>query len=194
VKEFAPPIPFERIKRFLDADGVLVNMISGVDIALETLDEIRMAVRGEGTKIHLDVHNLTLGVGQEGERIRRPVVAWRRWAFMVDTVQMNAEEIAGLTGETQTEQQTAGHLLTLGVKSVAITRGAGGATLYWNEHKKVIRKDLAPASGGAPSEVIGAGDVFGAALLAAYVRSGDLQASAEAAVLAASQEAIRGAS
>ena len=189
VKEFASPIPFEKVKKYLDADGVLLNMISGLDITLETLDEIRMAVRGEGTRIHFDFHNLTQGVSPDGGRVRRPVVAWRRWAFMLDTVQMNAEEIAGLTGESLTEQQTAGHILTLGVKGVVVTRGVEGATLYWNEHKKVIRKDFGTPPGNAPSEVVGAGDLFGAAFCAGFVRSGDLQASTESAVLAAFREA-----
>jgi len=84
-KDLAPPIPFERIRKFLDVDGVLVNMISGVDIALQTMDEIRMAVRGDGVRIHFDLHNLTLGVGKDHERVRRPVAEWRRWAFWQST-------------------------------------------------------------------------------------------------------------
>jgi len=179
VKDFAPPIPFERIRKSLDVDGVLVNMISGVDITLQTMDEIRMAVRGDSVRMHLDLHNLTLGVGKDHERVRRPVTEWRRWAFMVDTVQANEDEIGGVAIEPLTEQQTAGHFLTLGVKGLIVTRGGKGATVYYNVHKKVIRKDVPPVETESAPDVPGSGDVFGAAFFAQYLKTTDLLGSVE---------------
>jgi sugar/nucleoside kinase (ribokinase family) len=190
VKEIAPPIPYDRIKKFLDVDGILVNMVSGSDLALDALDEIRMAVRGTTTKLHFDFHNLTLGIGKDHERVRRPVVEWRRWAFMIDTVQLNEEEIAGLAVDSLSEQETAGHLLTLSVKGVLVTRGVEGASLYYNEHKKILRKDFpAPATDAGPR--VGGGDLFGVAFLWHYCRTGDLFAAAEGAVLTATEEMTR---
>jgi sugar/nucleoside kinase (ribokinase family) len=172
VKEMADPIPFERIRKFLDADGVLINMMSGADLRLETLDEIRMAIRGTGTKLHLDVHNLTLGVGADGVRIRRPVPEWRRWAFMADILQLNEEEIAGLTAERMPERQAVGHLLTLAVKAVVVTRAVRGATLYTSEHKQTVRKDVA-APPAAADPGVGSGDRFGAAFFLRYCATGN---------------------
>jgi sugar/nucleoside kinase (ribokinase family) len=181
VKDLSPPIPFDRIKKFIEVDGILVNMMSGVDVRLETLDEIRMAVRGSDTRLHFDFHNLTLGIGPNAERIRRPLPDWRRWAFMMNTVQLNDEEIAGLSVERLTEQQTAGHVLTLSVAGVLVTRGRGGATLYYNEHKKILRKDF-PARRDSSHPAVGNGDLFGAAFLWNYCKSGDLFAATESAV------------
>jgi len=178
-KELAPPIPFSRIRSHLDVNGILVNMISGVDITLDTLDEIRMAVRNEGIPVHLDMHSLTLGVNDRHERFRRPLPDWRRWAFMIDTVQMNEEEVAGLTEETMTEQQTVGHMLTLGVKGVLVTRGARGATVFVNQHKTVVRTDIPGAANGHPVPHIGRGDVFGAAFFYHYLKNRDLIAAAQ---------------
>ena len=178
-KELAPPIPFSKIRSHLDVNGILINMISGVDITLDTLDEIRMAVRDDGIPIHLDIHSLTLGVNERHERFRRPLPDWRRWAFMIDTVQINEEEAAGLTEETMTEQQTVGHMLTLGVKGVLITRGAQGASLFVNEHKKVVRTDIPGAANGNPVSPIGRGDIFGAAFFHHYVKNHDLLAAAQ---------------
>jgi sugar/nucleoside kinase (ribokinase family) len=176
-KELAPPIPFQRIKQHLDVDGILINMISGVDIALETLDEIRMAVRSEGVPIHLDYHNLTTGVNDRFERVRKPLVEWRRWAFMLETVQCNEEEIAGLTLEGLPELSIAGHMMTLGVKGVLVTRGPNGVALYTNQHKSVVREDV-PVPGHAKAEAtIGLGDIFGAAFWFHYRKSHDLQGS-----------------
>lgn len=183
VRQTADPIPFERIRKHLDADGVLINMMSGMDLRLDTLDEIRMAIRGSGAKLHLDFHNLTTGIGQNGERVRRPLPAWRRWAFMVDIVQMNSEEIAGLASEPMPEAMTVGHLLTLSVKGVVVTRGPGGATLYTSEHKRTIRKDVA-APAAPPRDGPGSGDRFGAAFFVHYCSTADAAAALEHAAAA----------
>src|SRR5512140_3553434 len=84
--DIAPPIPYEKIRRYLSVNGVLINMASGMDVTLETLDHIRMAIRDHKISLHFDYHNLTLGIGEEHQRYRRPVEDWRRWAFMTDTV------------------------------------------------------------------------------------------------------------
>jgi len=188
----APPVPFEKIRKFLAADGILINMVSGKDITLDTLDQIRMEIRARETPVHLDFHNLTTEVGPAKERIRRPLAEWRRWAFMLTTVQMSEEESAGLTVDGLDEKQLTGHLLTLGLQGVLITRGERGATLFENAHKKVVRRDVAgiPAPGGGVRE--GLGDVFGGAFLYRFVSTSDLAASAEFANAAAARAASGG--
>lgn len=190
-RDIAPPIPFERIRRFLSADGVLVNMVSGSDIVLETLDQIRMEIRPRGTPVHLDYHNLTTEVGQGMERVRRPLAEWRRWAFMMTTVQLSEEEAAGLTVDRLSETQLTGHLLTLGVTGVIITRGARGASLFGNEHKKVVRSDVAGIPAPGAGDITGAGDVFGGAFLYRFVSSADLKGSVEFANMTAARAAAR---
>jgi len=192
-KDISAPIPFERIRRFLSADAILINMISGFDVTLETLDEIRMAIRGENRPVHFDFHSLTLGTTPSHERHRRPVEEWRRWAFMLDTIQLNEEEIAGLPLEPMSEQQTAGHLLTLGPKGVVVTRGERGVSLYRNDQKRVLRTDVPGIPTDGNAETTGCGDVFGAGMLWQYVRSGDLLASVEFGNrLAAAKARLRG--
>lgn len=173
-KEIAKPIPFEKIKRHLStADGVLVNMISGFDVTLDALDNIRLAVRDRKVPIHFDFHSLTLGVRENFERYRRPVDAWRRWAFMIDTIQTNEEEIIGLPCEQMTEEQIVGHLLALTTKAVVVTRGERGASVYRSEHKKILRDDLNGVKVGKAADTTGCGDVFGAAFHYSYVKDGD---------------------
>lgn len=181
-KELAPPIPYQRIKPHLDVDGILINMVSGVDINLETLDEIRMAVRNDGVPFHLDYHNLTTAVNDRYERVRRPLVEWRRWAFMAETVQCNEDEIAGLTLEGLPELATVGHMMTLGVKGVLVTRGGRGVTVYSSQHKTVMREDIPVSPGSESGLTIGHGDVFGAAFSFNYRKTRDLVASATEAV------------
>ena len=177
-RDIAEPIPFDRIKRHLAVDGILINMISGFDITLETMDQIRMTVRPDKTPIHFDYHSLTLGINGNNERFRRPLENWRRWGFMLDTIQMNEEEIRGLSIDLMTEEQTAGHLLTLSVKGLLITRAARGVSLYTNDHKHLKRQDIPGLSVDGNGEPTGCGDVFGAAFHYHFLKSSDLAAAA----------------
>ncbi len=188
-KDISRPIPFARIRDFLKVDGILINMISGFDITLETLDEIRMAVRDRKTPIHFDFHSLTLGVRGNHERFRRAVSDWRRWCFMTDTIQLNEEEIAGLPLEKMSEEQTIGHMLTLGVKGALVTRGERGVSMFSYDHKKVIRKDVAGLKIARARDATGCGDVFGAAFQMKYVKSRDLLEAAEFANRVAAKKA-----
>jgi hypothetical protein len=190
-KHVAPPIPYDRIKKHLNADGILINMASGSDITLDTLDTIRMEIRPRETPVHFDYHNLTMGVSRDAVRFRRPLPDWRRWAFMITTIQLNEEEIAGLALENLKENQAVGHLLTLGVKGVILTRGARGATVFSNEHKKVVHHDVAANSVEGTVDTTGLGDVFGASFLYKYVATSDLIASAEFATRTAGEAAAR---
>ena len=184
--DIAPPIPFERLRKHVACDGMLINMVSGFDIALETMDQIRILAREEKTVIHFDYHNLTMGLNERHERFRRPLDTWRRWAFMVDTVQMNEEEIAGLDGSTSDEATTVGHMLTLGVKGVIVTRGARGVTAFVDAQKHVTRVDVdAVSHNGAGS--IGNGDRFGAAFLHGMLTTGNIAEAARTAVSGISQ-------
>jgi sugar/nucleoside kinase (ribokinase family) len=141
-----------------------------------------MEVRDDGIPIHLDFHNLTLGVNEKHERYRRPLETWRRWAFMLDTVQLNEEEFAGLEAASGTETQTVGHLLTLGVKGLLLTRGIRGVTAFCDEHKHTTRTDIPPSPLVEGVGTTGNGDMFGAAFLYHYGKSRNIPgAAAEAA-------------
>lgn len=182
-----PPIPFEKIRRHLSADWILINMVSGNDITLETLDEIRMAVRERQVPIHLDLHNLTRRVSGSGGLTHGPVELWRRWAFMVDTVQMNEQEIASLTVERLPEAEAAGHLLTLGPQAVLVTRGARGVSLYRNDRKRVVRDDIPGVPGREATPGLGCGDIFGAAVVARRGAGDDPPGAARAATVIAAE-------
>ena len=171
-KHIAPPIPFVNIEPYLGVHGIFIDMISGSDILLDTLDQIRLAVRSKNTPIHLDLHSLTLGVGADAARYRRPLSDWRRWCFMVHSVQMNEEEAAGLTVEQYSEEGLAKQMLPLMVNAFCLTRGARGVTVFQQEHKHLLRKDIDGIPTG-PSNTTGCGDVFGAAFLYALARSKD---------------------
>lgn len=173
------PIPMKKIRPHLDADMILVNMISGFDITLETLDELRMDVREPHTPIYLDVHSLTLGVNDDFTRFHRPVEVWRRWLFMIHAAQMNEEEAAALTPEQLDETALAKHTLSLNTKVLNITRGDQGCTAFVDEHKQLRRYDIGGVEVKGVVDPTGCGDVFAAAYCAHYVKTNDIFSSTQ---------------
>ncbi len=172
-KHIAEPIPFARIKPYLDSDGVLINMVSGSDITLDTLDRIRMAVRENRTPIHFDFHSLALGIDKEYKRFPRPLTEWRRWCFMLQSIQMTEVEALNLTAERFDEATLVNHLMPLMVNALLITRGERGVTAIFQHNKKLSRSDIAGISGGPVVDTTGCGDVFGAAYLYYALREKD---------------------
>lgn len=188
-KDIAKPIPFKKIKPYLDTNMLLINMISGFDITLETLDEIRMCVREEKIPVFFDVHSLTLGINEDGKRYRRLIPDWRRWLFMLHTVQMNEEETAGLANEKPDEEYLIKQITALNTNNVIITRGSKGSTLFKDEHKHIERFDFAGIETERTLDSTGCGDVFGAAYCAKYIRAKDEKISVEYANEVASMNA-----
>jgi sugar/nucleoside kinase (ribokinase family) len=180
-KSIAPPIPLHRIEPYLPADAILVNMISGFDLTLETLSTLRMLSQTNQTLIHLDIHSLTLGIDEQFRRFHRPLETWRRWCYLADTVQMNEEEAKALPLEYLQEEDLAKQILSLGLRGLLITRGTRGVTAWGQEHKRISRKDITAVMVEHPSDSTGCGDVFAAAFCYHFAQSQNVTAAAESA-------------
>lgn len=178
-KHISEPIPWKKIKSKLDSDIVLVNMISGFDVTLETLDEIRLAIRDDRVPLYLDVHSLSLGIKEDFTRFRRPLEAWRRWLFMLHGVQMNEQEAAGLTMEDFDEPTLAKQILALNTKILALTRAERGFSGFIDDRKHVLRVDGEGVNPGLARDSTGCGDVFAAAYCAHYCYTKNIQESLE---------------
>jgi hypothetical protein len=172
-ENIAAPIPFKKIKSYLDTNMILINMVSGFDVTLETLDEIRMTTREDKIPIYMDVHSLSLGINEDGKRYRRPLMNWRRWLFMLHAVQMNEVETMGLTLEKYDEENFVKQITALNTDNVIITRGPRGCTLYHDEHKQIRHSNVPGLIIEKAVDSTGCGDVFGAAYCAKYIRSHD---------------------
>ncbi len=174
-KHISEPIPWKKIKSKLDTDIVLVNMISGFDLTLETLDEIRLAIRDDRIPLYMDVHSLTLGIKEDFTRFRRPLEAWRRWLFMLHAVQMNEQEAEGLTFEDFDDVTLANQVLALNTKVLVLTRGDKGFSSFIDDRKHVRRIDSPGVINDQARDSTGCGDVFAAAYCASYGYSKNIQ-------------------
>lgn len=79
-------ISYESTEKFLpDTDAILINMISGVDITLDTLMKLRKNFNGF---MHIDIHNLVMKTNPDGSREHTNLEGWREWCSNTDTVQI----------------------------------------------------------------------------------------------------------
>lgn len=161
------PVDFEQVKDLLGSlDGILVNLVSGVDITLNAFKKIREHFKGY---IHMDLHNLVMQTFPDGTRKQMPVKEWQNWVQIPDTLQMNESELSILTGDNVTEYETAEKILgNKKVSSLVVTRGRSGVTLYRLMHKAAAgetyydldRSDLPRIDSPLFIDSTGCGDVF----------------------------------
>lgn len=171
------PVPFEKIEPFLNVDAVLVNMVSGVDIEIETLHHIRESIKPERTSVHMDIHDLTLGTSIDGTRYPRYPENWREWFSLVDTIQMNEVE-ASILRQGRPEEELAQEILHLGVRGMIITRGSRGLTVFFLTEGQLSVEHLSPLKIPTVSDPTGCGDTFASVFCFRYSQTRDLMQSA----------------
>ncbi len=91
-----PSLEFYQLESFLSVDFLIINMISGWDIKIETLKEIRTQYSG---KIYFDVHSYLLGRRKDGSRFyKKPKESFEIFS-LIDYLQMNQKEFDVLNSE-----------------------------------------------------------------------------------------------
>lgn len=145
-------------------DGLFVNMISGFDLSIETMQHIRMSTKA---LVHLDVHALVLGelsTNPATPRAMRGVQKWREWVIGADSVQLNEREADWLGApEIASEKELLREIKSLykqfgSPRSVIVTRGKRGATLFDFASEQIWDKMPEPVE---VRNTTGSGDVFG---------------------------------
>jgi pfkB family carbohydrate kinase len=155
-------------------DGLFVNIISGYDISIETL-EAALNSLAKRPYVHLDIHALVLGSLSEqdekapfgGGREPRGVKEWKRWLAIADSVQMNELEVRWLADpEMKSERELLQYIILSNqfpkLQYLILTRAERGATLFDFEHEMVY--NASPPAVKA-IETTGSGDVFGSAFI-----------------------------
>lgn len=168
------PVEFSVIEPALhNLDALLINMISGVDISLSTLKQVRALYPKH---IHLDVHNVVMKTNEKGERIQQPVPEWFEWCCQCDTLQMNESEINIISPERLKEYDFAERVLSTegkGPRAMVITRGRSGVSLYVKKLKNIMgehfsdidKSDLPAIERDNFKDSTGCGDVLASSFL-----------------------------
>ena len=177
---------FEKAENFLKkADAVLINMISGADITLDTLKKIRSGFSGY---IHMDIHNLVMKTNSEGYREHTNLENWREWCTNMNTLQMNEFEIGILSREKRNDYEIAEEILinlNRSAEGVIVTKGRSGVSGFTRKEKTfgkekfydLDRYDVAAVENPHLIDITGCGDVFAASFMIDYSKNSDFKKS-----------------
>ena len=179
-------LQYNQCESFLKtADAILINMISGIDIGIETLRNIR---KNFGGFMHIDIHNIVMLTKPDGSRIHTHVDNWYEWCTNSDTVQMNEFEIATLSREKLTEYKIADKILfntNYDVKGLIVTRGIDGVTGFTRKEKSYGNEkffdldhvEIPAIENPHFVDSTGCGDVFASSFTLDYSLNKDFQKS-----------------
>lgn len=177
-------LSYESIQPFLgDAGTLLVNMVSGVDISLETLKKIRREFKGF---IHIDIHNLVMRTNAEGFREHTNLPDWREWCTNSDTVQMNEFEVSVMSREKRNDYEIAEEILinlNKEMKGIVVTKGKLGVSGFTKKEKSyggenffdLDKLEVPAVENPKFVDTTGCGDVFGASFTADFSRTKDFK-------------------
>jgi len=150
-------------------DGIMINMITGFDITLAQLKEIRKSYNGT---IYFDVHTFSRGLDNDMKRNFRRIKDFKEWAKCVDIIQCNELEVKTLSSKT-IEEEIARELIGYGVKQLIVTKGNKGAKVYFSKNTFLSSEEIPVLDVEAVNKV-GGGDVFGAVYFYNYIGNENL--------------------
>ena len=168
-----PPLTYGQIAPFLDADLLLVNLISGWDIELPDLQKIANDFHGI---LSMDLHSLTLAREPDGRRVRHKLKNFDAWLAVPDILQLNKKEFESICHSGLTvfykkycfDQN----------KIVNLTLGNRGSISVYREKNEIVKISTPPADVKV-IDPTGCGDVFLSAFAYEYYRSKNIIVAAK---------------
>ncbi len=151
---------------FSKFDGILINMITGFDLTIEQLSEIRDSYRG---LIYFDVHTLARGLDENFHREFRKIPNFKKWASFLDIIQVNENELLTLF-DINDEIEIASEVLSCGPKLLIVTKGEIGSKIYSMNNNELSSTFVSSIKIKTENK-IGCGDAFGAVFFYAYIQS-----------------------
>ena len=178
-QDILPPIEFENLGPILKTDAILVSFISGFEVGLPLLRELRENYKG---LMLLDIHSLLMGIDKKGIRFSQPLPEWRDWTSIFDCVQMNSIEAKILMDGESTYfeiQELAEDMVRNGIEVVNVTLGSEGSLVVCREGKNIKSNYIQSAKIDNLVDPTGCGDAYAAAFTLEYLRGSDAVKSAE---------------
>jgi sugar/nucleoside kinase (ribokinase family) len=149
------PLAAQDLAAARGAEAVLVNMISGRDVACETLASFRRAERG---RFLFDVQALARTA--DTPRASRIVPSSAEWSRLFHVVRGSETEIAYFGGVPDHVEQAAERILAAGAGEVLATYGERGAVRFVRSEGGLRRSAIPAVRCEAPADPTGCGDSF----------------------------------
>ena len=161
-------------------DGILINMITGFDISLGQIQEIRKNFSGT---IYFDVHTFSRGLNDNMEREFRLIPEFDKWLQNIDILQANSRELFTLM-DSDDKKEIIKFILGTNVKCLLETKGKNGAFCYTIDNSLITINGL-PSLNIDVRNQVGLGDVFGAVFFYNYIKNRSVNEALKYAVAAA---------
>ncbi|HYW31547.1 MAG TPA: carbohydrate kinase family protein [Gemmatimonas sp.] len=157
-----PGWEWEPLKTALDAaavDALYVNFLSGVELDLPTMQQVRDHFRG---LIYVDLHMLLWHTDATGHRTLRPLMDVEDWCRCFDYIQVNEEEMRTIAPDPVALARIA---TSAGACGVIVTRGTHGVHILTRDESAHGLTEAVLASDtvhqGERVDPTGCGDVWG---------------------------------
>ncbi len=161
-------------------DGILISMVTGFDISLKKMEEIRNNFNG---LIYFDVHTFSRGLSDKMVREFRVIPGFDKWLQNIDILQVNSRELFTLKN-SEDRNEIIKFVLGTKVKFLLETKANKGAVCYSKNDSRLLINKM-PALKVDVKNQIGLGDVFGAVFFYSYIKNRILNTALKQAVTAA---------
>jgi sugar/nucleoside kinase (ribokinase family) len=169
-----PQLTYSQIEPFLGCDVILVNFISGSDIHLKTLKNIR---ENTPALIFMDIHSLILGKRKDGKRFVKVPKNWRSLVSCANIVQCNFAEFSELSnkkvGSFAQIKNFAQSFFLSGPRILLVTKGKDNGYIFQVGERGIKANRTFVPRLEKVTDLTGCGDVFSAAFLISYLKSND---------------------
>lgn len=195
-----PPWTWAGLRPLLrDLDALYVNLISGFELDLETMQLIRRHFPGP---IYLDLHSLLLGIHPDGTRFPQALAEPAGWFACADLLQVNEQEMSLMAPDPLALSAAA---MQAGVQSLLVTLGKRGVVYVLApgfDRLDDLRRAASLRTGAvrtalvqaeyveAPGDPTGCGDVFGATYFSRLLTGDTFAMALRAAIHAASRNVV----
>lgn len=170
-KNLSSSLDLELITNSNIFNGILINMITGFDISIDQLTDLRKKFNG---MIYFDLHTLTRGVDDKMNRNFRPIPDVEKWLSNIDILQCNENELQ--TVFTGAKEKVIEKIFEFRPRIVLVTKGEKGATAYSKSEYKINKFEV-EAEEVTVKNKIGCGDIFGAVFFYSYLDSLNIENS-----------------
>ncbi len=171
-----PPLDYDALQPALDADLVLVNMISGWDVGFEAFREFKRNYRGI---IGLDVHSLALGRKSDGTRFYNKIDRVDSWIEGCNIVQYNEWEFEIIRTSLGLDKKNFYESCIDEGKIFNLTRSFRGSYTFTREEGQIRRIAKAVPAHYEVIDPTGCGDAFIAGFAVPYLKNGNIVLAAE---------------
>ena len=175
-----PPLESEDLAILADADWVLVNLISGWDLQLEALQQLKQQT---GTSTYLDFHYRATRIDEGGKRHWHRPDDWRAWVDAVDVLQLNEVEARTLAGLDEQDEEG---LIEFGLSALEqtpsvchITMGESGSHLFFGKDGSSHHEHFPGVHVAEVVDVTDCGDAFATGFLYDLHLRGDVRAATQ---------------